>query len=135
MQDWVFLTKNYLYPWYEICDHRNALKIFQKNTSDTISWKLWVSSHLDFHSWNFQTIGELYHHSIQWQISIFPLLLLTIHFHSILFPRVYITGLLLSLYAYVITQDICNKFIEVNFFVGCMVSRPNLFQDWTSLDY
>ena len=39
-------------------------------------------------------------------------------------------------YAYVITQDICNKFIEVNFFVGCMVSRPNrLFQDLTSLDY
>ena len=28
-------------------------------------------------------------------------------------------------YAYVITQDICNKFIEVNFCVGCMVSRPN----------
>ena len=24
-------------------------------------------------------------------------------------------------YAYVITQDICNKFIEVFFFVGCMV--------------
>ena len=33
-------------------------------------------------------------------------------------------------YAYVITQDICNKFIEVIFFVGCIVSRPNrLFQD------
>ena len=32
-------------------------------------------------------------------------------------------------YAYVITQDICNKFIEVNFCVGCMVSQPNcLFQ-------
>ena len=28
-------------------------------------------------------------------------------------------------YAYYIPQDICNKFIEVNFFVGCMVSRPN----------
>ena len=28
-------------------------------------------------------------------------------------------------YAYVITQDICNKFIEVNFWVGCMVSLPN----------
>ena len=28
-------------------------------------------------------------------------------------------------YAYVITQDICNKFIEVNFYVGCMVSSPN----------
>ena len=26
---------------------------------------------------------------------------------------------------YVITQDICNKFIEVNFCVGCMVSQPN----------
>ena len=24
-------------------------------------------------------------------------------------------------YAYVIRQDMCNKFIEVNFFVGCMV--------------
>ena len=35
-------------------------------------------------------------------------------------------------YAYVITQDICNKFIEVNFFEGCMVSRQNLlFQDLT----
>ena len=33
-------------------------------------------------------------------------------------------------YAYVITQDIRNKYIEVIFFVGCMVSRPNrLFQD------
>ena len=32
-------------------------------------------------------------------------------------------------YAYVIKQDICNKFIEVNFCVGCMVSPPNrLFQ-------
>ena len=28
-------------------------------------------------------------------------------------------------YAYVITQDIYNKFIEANFYVGCMVSRPN----------
>ena len=28
-------------------------------------------------------------------------------------------------YAYVITQEICNKLIEVNFCVGCMVSRPN----------
>jgi hypothetical protein len=28
-------------------------------------------------------------------------------------------------YAYVITLDICNKFIEVNFCVGCMVSEPN----------
>ena len=28
-------------------------------------------------------------------------------------------------YAYYILQDICNKFIEVNFFVECMVSRPN----------
>ena len=26
-------------------------------------------------------------------------------------------------YAYAITQDICNKFIEVTFFVGCLVSR------------
>ena len=28
-------------------------------------------------------------------------------------------------YAYYIPQDICNKFIEVKIFVGCMVSRPN----------
>ena len=28
-------------------------------------------------------------------------------------------------YAHVITQDICHKFIEVNFCVGCMVSQPN----------
>ena len=28
-------------------------------------------------------------------------------------------------YAYVITQDICNKSIEVFFFVGCMISQPN----------
>ena len=35
-------------------------------------------------------------------------------------------------YAYVITQDIFNKFIEVNFCVGCLVSWPNrLFQDCT----
>ena len=37
-------------------------------------------------------------------------------------------------YAYVITQDICNKFIEVNFCVGCMVSPPNrLLQDSTTM--
>ena len=28
-------------------------------------------------------------------------------------------------YAYVIMQDICNKFVEVKFCVGCMVSPPN----------
>ena len=28
-------------------------------------------------------------------------------------------------YGYNIPQDICNKFIEVNFFVGCMVFWPN----------
>ena len=28
-------------------------------------------------------------------------------------------------YAYVTTQGICNTFIEVIFFVGCMVWRPN----------
>ena len=28
-------------------------------------------------------------------------------------------------YAYVITQDICNKFIEVKFFVECTVSPLN----------
>ena len=28
-------------------------------------------------------------------------------------------------YAYNIPQDICNKLIEVKFFVGCMVPRPN----------
>ena len=28
-------------------------------------------------------------------------------------------------YAYVITQDICNKFIEVNLYVGCIVLEPN----------
>ena len=32
-------------------------------------------------------------------------------------------------YAYVITQGICNNFIEVNFCMGPMVSEPNrLFQ-------
>ena len=37
-------------------------------------------------------------------------------------------------YAYVITQDICNKFIELKFFVGCMVSLPNrLLQDSTTM--
>ena len=39
-------------------------------------------------------------------------------------------------YAYVITQDIYNKFIEVNCFVGCMVSRPNrLLQDSTTMSF
>ena len=28
-------------------------------------------------------------------------------------------------YAYGITLNICNKFIETNFCVGCMVSQPN----------
>ena len=28
-------------------------------------------------------------------------------------------------YAYYIPQDICNKFIKVKIFVGCMISRPN----------
>jgi hypothetical protein len=34
-----------------------------------------------------------------------------------------------NVYAHVIMQGIFNKFIEVNFCVGCMVSQPNrLFQ-------
>ena len=37
-------------------------------------------------------------------------------------------------YAYNIPQEICNKLIEVKFFVGYMVSRPNQHH-WTSLDY
>ena len=37
-------------------------------------------------------------------------------------------------YAYVIMQDVCNKFIEVNFCVGCMVSQPNhLFHRLTTM--
>ena len=32
-------------------------------------------------------------------------------------------------HAHVITQDICNKFIEIRFSLGCIVSQPNrLFQ-------
>jgi hypothetical protein len=32
-------------------------------------------------------------------------------------------------HAHIIMQGICKKFIEVNFYVGCMVSQPNgLFQ-------
>ena len=37
-------------------------------------------------------------------------------------------------YAYVITQGICNNFIEVNFCVGSMVWRPNrLLQHSTTM--
>ena len=37
-------------------------------------------------------------------------------------------------YAYVITQGICNNFIEVNFCMGPMVWRPNpLFQHLTTM--
>ena len=37
-------------------------------------------------------------------------------------------------HAHVITLDICNKFIEINFCVGCMVSQPNLlFQRLTTM--
>ena len=37
-------------------------------------------------------------------------------------------------YAYVTTQGICNNFIEVNFFVVCMVWRSNrLFQHSTTM--
>ena len=37
-------------------------------------------------------------------------------------------------YAYVITQGICNNFIEVNFCMGPMVSEPNrLFQHSTTM--
>ena len=37
-------------------------------------------------------------------------------------------------HAHVITKDICNKFIELNFCVGCMVSQPNcLFQCYTTI--
>jgi hypothetical protein len=36
--------------------------------------------------------------------------------------------------AYVIMQEICNKFIEVIFFVGCMVPWPNrLLQHLTAM--
>ena len=39
-------------------------------------------------------------------------------------------------WSYVITQGICNKFIEVYFCVGCMVWRPNcLYQDWKFVKY
>ena len=39
-------------------------------------------------------------------------------------------------YAYVIMQDICKKYIEVNFYVGCMVSQPNRLQHhWTFVKY
>ena len=37
-------------------------------------------------------------------------------------------------YAYVITQGICNNFIEVNFCIGPMVSEPTrLFQHSTTM--
>ena len=37
-------------------------------------------------------------------------------------------------YAYVIMQGICNKFIDVNFCVRCIVSQPNcLLQDSTTM--
>ena len=37
-------------------------------------------------------------------------------------------------HAYVITQGICNKFIEANFCLGCLVSQPNhLFQYLTTM--
>ena len=37
-------------------------------------------------------------------------------------------------YPNVITQDNCNKFIEVNFCVGCMVPQPNrLLQHLTTM--
>ena len=37
-------------------------------------------------------------------------------------------------HAHVITQDICNEFIEIKFSVGCMVSQPNhLFQRLTTM--
>ena len=37
-------------------------------------------------------------------------------------------------YAYVIMQDICNQFIEVNFCVGCMVFLQNrLLQPLTTM--
>jgi hypothetical protein len=37
-------------------------------------------------------------------------------------------------YAYVITQGICNNFIEAIFFVGCMVWQPNrLLQHSTTM--
>ena len=39
-------------------------------------------------------------------------------------------------HVHVITQGIGNKFIEVNFFVGCMVSQPNrLLQDSTTMSH
>ena len=35
---------------------------------------------------------------------------------------------------HVITRDICNKFIEIKFFVGCMVSQSNrLLQRLTAM--
>ena len=40
-------------------------------------------------------------------------------------PTASMTSEVKNNYAYVITKDICNKFIEVKFFMGCMVSRPN----------
>ena len=49
-------------------------------------------------------------------------------------PTASMTSEVKNNYAFVITQNICNKFIEVNFCVGCMVSRPNhLLQDSTTM--
>ena len=49
-------------------------------------------------------------------------------------PPVSMTSEVKNDHAHVITQDICNKFIEIYFCVGCMVSQPNgLFQHLTSM--
>ena len=49
-------------------------------------------------------------------------------------PTAFMTSEVKNNYAYVIMEDICNKFIEVNFSVGCMVLQPNhLLQDLTTM--
>ena len=49
-------------------------------------------------------------------------------------PTASMTSEVKNNYAYVITQDICNRFIEVNFCVRCMVLEPNrLLQRLTTM--
>ena len=51
-------------------------------------------------------------------------------------PTAFMTSEVKNNYAYVIMEDICNKFIEVNFSVGCKVSRPNrLLQRSTTMSF
>ena len=105
---WPEFTRNSSYPW---------------NIATCSGQVTWIEGLRNFYKKTFFSMNQLFHAILASKGCFWPL-------------TASMTSKVKINYAYVTTQDICNKFIEVKFSVGCMVWVQNhLFQDWTSLDY